>query len=457
MLLTIGAAVVVLGVLIFVHELGHFVAAKAVGVGVPRFSLGLGPLSPIRWKRGETEYVLSWIPFGGYVKMATAEDDEHGALSAIEGGAARESFPPEKLFENKPLWARIIVIVAGVTMNGLFAWFAYTVLAATYGRVEDPTTRVATVDTVGLPAAARPLAALPFGTQIIRINHDTMGSWDDIAEAIIDPRSSSLRFEFAGGAGPVTLPIPGSNTEQRFGLARALHRMWEARIGYVAPGHPAARAGLAPGDLIVRADRDTVRYWEEFVTAIEKRAGETVGLTIRRGDSVFRVRVVPVAEEVRDGVTGKSRRVGRIGVAQGLTPRHVRYGVGAAMVQGARQTGSDATKVWYAVKGLVMGRLSPRELGGPILIGQLSGQFARVGFDAFLSFIAFFSVNLAILNLLPVPVLDGGHLLFLLIEGVRGKPLSVRFRLRLSQLGMAFLLGIMMLALTNDVLRLFAR
>ena len=130
---------------------------------------------------------------------------------------------------------------------------------------------------------------------------------------------------------------------------------------------------------------------------------------------------------------------------------------GAAMVQGARQTGSDATKVWYAVKGLVMGRLSPRELGGPILIGQLSGQFARVGFDAFLSFIAFFSVNLAILNLLPVPVLDGGHLLFLLIEGVRGKPLSVRFRLRLSQLGIAFLLGIMMLALTNDVLRLFAR
>ncbi|MBI4421042.1 MAG: site-2 protease family protein, partial [Gemmatimonadetes bacterium] len=122
MLLTLGAAIVVLGVLIFVHELGHFLVAKAVGVGVPRFSMGLGPVTPLRWRWGETEYVVSWVPFGGYVKMATAEEDEQSAVAQIEGGAAEQKFPPDQLFENKPLWARIMVIVAGVTMNALFAW-----------------------------------------------------------------------------------------------------------------------------------------------------------------------------------------------------------------------------------------------------------------------------------------------------------------------------------------------
>ena len=177
MLLTLASALVVLGVLIFVHELGHFWAAKAVGIGVPRFSMGLGPPTRLKWKRGETEYVVSWIPFGGYVKMATAEEDE--SMAGLEGGSADHNFPADRLFENKPLWARVVVISAGVTMNAVFAWSAYVLLAATYGRVEDPTTAIAVVDTAGLPAAARPLASLPFGTRILRINGDTVGSWKD--------------------------------------------------------------------------------------------------------------------------------------------------------------------------------------------------------------------------------------------------------------------------------------
>ncbi|MBI4501063.1 MAG: RIP metalloprotease RseP [Gemmatimonadetes bacterium] len=455
MLLTIAAAVLVLGVLIFVHELGHFMAAKAVGVGVPRFSLGLGPVSPIRWRRGETEYVLSWVPFGGYVKMATAEEPEEGGLAALEGGDSEEQFPPGKLFENKPLWARIVVIVAGVTMNAVFAWLIYTMLAATYGKIEDPTTTIAQVDTAGLPEAARALASTPFGSRVVRINGDTMSSWDDITGAILDPRSAELRFDFAPPAPPVvTVPIPGANSEDRIRVAAALHRMWEARIAMVAPGRPAEKAGLQPQDLVVGANGDTVRYWEEFVRAIEGRAGDTVVLAVRRGDTVLHLPVVPAAEETSDPVTGK-RVVGRIGVGQGLQPRRVRYGPLAAVAEGGRQTAEDAGKVWFAVKGLVTGQVSARELGGPILIGQLSGQFVRVGLDAFLRFIAFFSVNLAILNLLPVPVLDGGHLVFLIAEGIRRKPLSVKLRLRLSQFGMALLIAVMLLALTNDVRRWF--
>jgi regulator of sigma E protease len=339
-------------------------------------------------------------------------------------------------------------------MNAIFAWLIYSVLAATYGRIEDPTTTIAQVDTAGLSPAARALGALPLGTKVLRINRDTVSSWDDITEAILDPRSADLRFEFAPPQPPITVSIPGSNSSERIRLAAALHRMWEARVSTVVPGRPAARAGIRSGDLVVRAGRDTVRYWDEFVRAIEGRAGDTVALGIRRGDSMLQIPVVPAPEQAADG---SRRTVGRIGVGQGLQRRHVRYGPLAAMVEGAREAREDAAKVWFAVKGLVTGKVSARELGGPILIGQLSGQFVRVGLDAFFRFIAFFSVNLAILNLLPVPVLDGGHLVFLLAEGIRRKPLSLKLRLRLSQLGMALLIAVMLLALTNDVMRWFTK
>ena len=155
MFLTLGAAALVLGVLIFVHELGHFVAAKAMGVGVIRFSLGFGRTTPLRFRIGETEYAISWIPFGGYVRMATREEDEGG--STLEGSPALDEFPPHRLFEHKPLAARILVLSAGVLMNVVFAWLVYVGLAAGYGRVEDPTTRIATVDSTVLPSEARPL------------------------------------------------------------------------------------------------------------------------------------------------------------------------------------------------------------------------------------------------------------------------------------------------------------
>lgn len=451
--MTLGAALIVLGVLIFVHELGHFWAAKAVGIGVPRFSLGLGPTTPLKWKRGETEYVVSWIPFGGYVKMATAEEDE--SMAALEGGSAEHAFPPERLFENKPLWARILVISAGVTMNALFAWLCYVVLAVSYGRVEDPNTRVAAVDSASLPGAAAGLRVLPFGTQITRINGDSMASWNDVVEAVLDPTRNRLEFEFAGAA-PVVVDIPGMDTDRRVAVLTAMHRQIEPRVGLVVPSRPAARAGVAIGDLVLTAGGTPVRYWDQFVKAIESRPGDTVSLELRRRDSLLTVSVVPLAEEVRDE-SGQTRRVGKIGVGPQMETRYVRFGPVSALAEGVRRTLSDVGKVWFALKGLVLGRLPLRELGGPILIGQLSGQFARAGFDAFLSFMAFFSVNLAILNLLPVPVLDGGHLVFLLAEGVRGKPLSLKFRLRLSQAGMALLFAIMALALSNDVLRLLGR
>lgn len=460
MLLTIGAAIVVLGAVIFVHELGHFLVAKAAGVGVVRFSIGFGPATPLRFRWGETEYVVAWFPFGGYVMMASDEEagmDEASGVRAIEGGAAAQAFPPERMFESKPLWARLLVISAGVAMNVVFAWCIYTGLAAAVGKTVDPTTTLTAVDTRVLPAAARALADLPYPLAVTRINDDSVRSWNDIQQAVLNPTSKSLVFWFAGRPQPVTVNIPGLPGDDRLKLWRAVGGQfaWPPRLGLVLPGHPAATAGLDSGDVILTANGDTVRYWPQLVHVIETHPGEAVTVTVARGDSVFATRVVPEAQQDSDYATGGMRTVGKIGVAPGIVLRHTSYGLAGALGAGVRRTWADTRLVLSAVKALVLGRVSPRELGGPIFVGQLSGEMAQIGLGAFLAFIALFSVNLAVLNLLPIPVLDGGRLVFLLAEGVLGRPLSRGLRMRLSQVGVALLLAIMLLALTNDVLRLF--
>jgi len=451
MLLTVGAFVVVLGVLIFVHELGHFMTAKWVGIGVPRFSIGLGPVTPLSFRRGETEYVISWIPFGGYVKMATEEEE---AADVLEGGEAAQTFPPEKLFENKPLWARILVISAGVIMNVIFAWVVYVFLATAYGRSEDPTTEIGTVAVNRLPPGAESLGDVPFGAQIIRINGDTITSLDDAVSQFMDITTPELRIEFAN-AQTATVAIDGIDTERRAEAFSALSWRHLALVGSVEAGSPASRAGFEAGDQVVGINGDTIRSWTEMVAVIEESAGEELGVAVLRGGEVVELQAVPEARSVPDPETGEERERGRLGIGSNLPVRHVRIGFGGALVYAGRQVGRDAGNIWFVLTSMMTGKISPKELGGPVLIGQLSGQTARMGFDVFLSFMALFSINLAILNILPIPVLDGGHLVFLLLEGVRGRPLSRNLRMKLTQVGLAVLLGIIVLAMTNDILRLF--
>ena len=449
MLLTLGAFVFVLGVLIFVHEVGHFLAAKAVGIAVPRFSIGIGPATPFKFRWGETEYRLAWLPFGGYVKMASKEEQE--TMGVVEGGPAEEEFPPDRMFEHKPLGARILVISAGVIMNAIFAWLAYSGLAAVYGGFVEPTTVMARADSAALPASASALARVPFGTQILRVNGDSVRSWDAIVDAVIDLASDRLRFDFAGGIDPVILAIPGTDAEARVAIADAMVPLLEPRVAATAPGQPAEAAGLLAHDLVLRADGESVRTWTDLVQIVETNAEDSVRLDVLRADTLVEIVVVPSEEPVQDPETGEVRRVGRIGIERERI--RVRYGPGEAVVWGARETWGRARLVLFTLKGMIFGRISPRELGGPILIGQVSGQFARMGGSALLGFMAFLSVNLAILNLLPIPVLDGGHLVFLFVEGVRGRPLSLTMRIRMTQVGLFVLLGIMVLALTNDLLR----
>lgn len=454
MLLTIAAFIFVLGVLIFVHELGHFMAAKSVGIAVPRFSIGLGPITPLRFERGGTEYVLSWIPFGGYVKMASREEQE--AMASLEGGELDHVYPNDQLFESKSLWARILVISAGVIMNFLFAWATYSGLALVHGKAEDPTTTLSGVVSEQLPEAASPLAEVPRGTRIVAVNGEPVESWNDVVDQIFDPTSERLRFELEG-ADPVVLEIAGTEAEARAKLASSLIPLWEPRIDLVQPGKPAAEAGMESGDLIVAIDGEPVAAWDQLVTLVRDSAGEERTFTVERGGESLDLAITPAEESVR-GAGGEEQKVGQIGVTPRLEEKRVRFGFVASIAEGGRRTWANTVQVLYFLKGMILGDISTRELGGPILIGQASGQFARAGFSALLVFMAFLSVNLAVLNLLPIPVLDGGHLVFLVLEGLRGgKPLSLDLRQRLIQVGLFVLLGIMVLAIGNDLFRVFGR
>lgn len=359
---SIIAFIVVLGVLIFVHELGHFITAKLADIAVPRFSIGLGP-KVWGFKIGETEYVISALPLGGYVKMAGMGEEE--ALEKLEGGKDDLDVPPERRFDSKPVATRAVVISAGVTANFLFAVVAF------------------------------------------------------------------------GGLAYYTTFAP--------------------LIGEVEPGWPAEQAGVQRGDLILAVDELKTPRWQDFAGHVRERPGESVTLLIERDDEELELATLIAAVDTTIADTAgndTSFTFGRIGVTlETENPRRA-LGLGGSLAEGTRQTWFWTKLIVNFVGQLVTGGVSPREIGGPILIGQISGQAARAGFAALVGFMAFLSVNLAVLNLLPIPILDGGHLVFLAIEAIKGSPVSQQLRARLSQLGFIVLMALMVWVFTSDVLRL---
>ncbi len=359
---SILAFVIVLGVLIVVHELGHFVTAKLAGIAVPRFSVGLGPRV---WgvKIGETEYVLSALPLGGYVKMAGMGEEE--AMEKLEGGKSDLEVPPERRFDSKSVGTRAVVISAGVIMNFLFAVFAFA--GITYYTAYAPL------------------------------------------------------------------------------------------IGAVEEGWPAAEAGVEAGDLIVAVDGNDVDLWSEFQGYVSSRPGQTVHLRVERGGQAIDLTTSIVAfDTVLTSDVGNDTTLtfGRIGVALETDDPVRALGPISAMGAGFERSVEMCVLVVSFIGELLTGQASPRDLGGPILIAQYSGRFARSGLLAFIGFMAILSVHLAVLNLLPIPILDGGHLVFLLVEAVRGRALSLQARARLSQVGFILILALMVWVLTSDVLRL---
>ena len=447
----IVAFIIVIGILILVHELGHLLTAKAVDIEVPRFSIGFGP-RVFGFTKGETEYVISLLPLGGYVKMAGMEE-----LEMVEGQTesprAEGKQPDARHFDAKSLPARMLVISAGVIMNFLFAALVFGIVGGVWGVPIEPPTVLGDVSEEYLSEGTQELATVPRGARIVSIGGETVEDWGDLQLVIglMRPGRNVIEFE---NAPPVTVDVAGTDSA-RFQLFAALQPMVQtpARLQNVVPDGPAAAAGIEPGDVVVEAGGQPLASWQEFVRAVESSPNQPLELVVERDGERVATTVVPEPTELAGGHT-----YGRIGVqgsaaASGL-PRE-QLGFIDAAGYGFERTWQVVVLTVDFLGGMFTGRHSARNIGGPIEIGRISGQVAEAGLESFLNFLALFSVNLAVLNLLPIPVLDGGQLVFLLYEGVRGKPPSMAARMRLTQIGFFIILLIMAWAIGNDLLRVF--
>ncbi|RKY61326.1 MAG: RIP metalloprotease RseP [Candidatus Latescibacterota bacterium] len=421
----VWAFLFVLGVLIFVHEFGHFLAAKLVGIRVERFSLGFPP-KMVGFRIGETEYCISWIPLGGYVKLAGQAD---------LGPEERTGAPWE--FGSKPLKIRTAVVLAGPLMNLFLALWIFIGIAWIQGVAYYPTVRVGWVRS-GSPAER---AGLRRGDVLVEVGGRPVRDWREAGKALagIMSQGGSIRLERGGDTLEVTVPPWDGD----FGIEPSV----PARVGSVVPGSPAERAGIQPGDVIIAVDGQEVEDWHGMRELVRSRPGMTVPVRWRRDDQFLEAEVTLEARE-EDG-----HSVGKLGVVMGLPWRKV--GVLEGIGTGARNTYAVLKGTLEFLGGLFTGKVSTKLLGGPVMIAHMAGQQARAGLASLLLFMAVLSVNLAVLNVLPIPVLDGGHLMFLAVEGILGRPLSARGRAVLQYIGMAFLVFLMIYVTINDLYRLF--
>jgi regulator of sigma E protease len=440
--------VVVLGILIIVHELGHFFMARFCGVGVERFSVGFGPVL-WRFRGKETEYCLSLIPMGGYVKMMG--DDEN----PLEGGKTR-TVDPSKAFNNKPLAARFLIVFAGPAMNFVLAVFIAAAMFMFIGRPVAPA-EVGRVTEGGSAAQA----GLRTGDRIVAVDGKPVQYWEDLARVVQVANGRALDVTVQGrdgGQRQVALTPVQATRKDLFGDDQLV---WEIgaspylspAIGDVIPGDPAEQAGLRAGDVVMAVEGQPVLAWDELAEKIHRRAGQPTRFEVKRGAEALTVTVTPKQGKV-PGPDGKEMEVGLVGIRPGGATTTVRSNPLSATWEGLVWSTDVTVKTGIGLYKIVVGQLDRSNIGGPIQIAKTAGDQARQGIASLALFTAVISINLFLLNLLPVPMLDGGHLLFFAFEAVLGRPLSVRKREVAQQVGFALLILLMVFAFYNDFKRI---
>lgn len=470
------AIVIVFGLVIFIHELGHFLAAKAMGVYAPRFSIGFGPAL---WSRkwGETEYVLAAIPLGGYVRMASRDDE---AMALIEGGGEHPAPAPEALegegegsgkrrprwydpnalapfgpkpvpehrwFESKSLPARLLIMVAGVTMNMLLGFVVLVGLTLSLGQAVIRTRVIGAVYEIpGAPQLARALAV---GDTILAVNDVPVQTWNDVLAGIDSGRASTVTIRTHRDQ--VAIPVGRGTGVTRNQLAYAIQPATAPVIDEVAPGGPADRAGLQPGDSIVEVGGRPVRSWAETVSRIEASPGQPLSFAVVRRGERTTLTIRPDSTPQVDPITGKEEIVGKIGAARRIAGERVPISVGRAIGAGWNETWGIVGAVVDAVRDLVTGQTSLRQLNGPIAIGRASAAAAKRGWSNVMYLLALVSINIAIFNLLPIPILDGGQIVMNVVESAKGSALSLRTREYLLRFGIAAIALLFVIVLYNDI------
>jgi regulator of sigma E protease len=475
-----GATIFVLGLVIFVHELGHFLAAKWAGVYAPRFSIGFGP-SLLSRKWGETEYILAAIPLGGYVRMASREDEtmallEGGPETAGEpdtvGGSGAQVVPDEtvrpararywdpnalapfgpkpvptnRLFESKPLAKRLVIMFAGVTMNLVLGFVILTGLAW-HGGEARINTRV-----VGEVPATPPVLRqhLTSGDTILSVDGKAVTTWNEIIQGIAAGEGSPLVL--GTNRGEQRIDVGGRGAPSRETIALAIQNQFRqpAVLGELRAGDAADRAGLQQGDSVLAVDAHPVSTWDELVSRIRPAPGRPLAFTIVRQGQLDTIVATP--DSVRDinPETGQTETIGRLGVSAPAAER-IPVSFGRAVRAGALLTVGMAGTVVDILRKLFTQEVSLSQLSGPIGIARASAQAAEVGFDRLLQLVALLSINLAVFNLLPIPILDGGQILLNVAESIKGSALSARTREYALRVGLLAIAMLLVLVMFNDI------
>jgi regulator of sigma E protease len=462
--LAILAPIFVFGLVIFVHELGHFLAAKSVGVYTPRFSIGFGP-ALWRRRRGETEYILAAFPLGGYVRMASRHDE---ATAFLEGGseeAAAEKakqtpdfdpnamipfgplpVPEHRWFESKPFLARLFILSAGVGMNFLLGLGIAIGLALHFGKVVIPTRVIGAVRPVaGQPSLPRTL--LP-GDTLLRVNGADVRTWSEAMSAIV---KSEGQVVIETNRASATIPVdkPGAPSAEE--VALAIDYKLPPVLGDLVPGEAAAKAGFQPGDSVISVDGRRIADWSEMVVAVANSAGKPIEFEVaRKGGQRQSLTVTPRAMDAVHPVTGVRGPVGKIGAYPQDVSAREPVSFGEAVVNGSKTTWFMGTSIIGTVRDLFTRKVSVDQLGGPIAITRASVQAARSGMESLFYLIALLSVNVGILNLLPIPILDGGQILINALESARGQAFSLRTREYILRGGLLVILLLFVLVMFND-------
>jgi len=440
---------VVLGVLVAFHELGHFLAARWVGVKVLKFSLGFGPKLFGR-QVGETEYLLSTIPLGGYVKLF-GEDE------------AEASTPEDRRrsFAHQGLWGKVLIVAAGPGFNFILAYLIFAGWLSTGSPLFVPTFRDLRADiealVPGSPAAA---AGMEIGDRVVKVNGKDISTKTELLEAVArsngQPLSLEIRREGLSKSLSVTpIPIPGHTATDDEPLYSIGIEESPPLVTSVMHGSPASLAGFQAGDRVVGIEGQAIYTWTQMTAQVKEHPLKPLHVEVLRNGQRLSLIVTPAAEKVT--INGQTVEIGKIGIS----------GPGRSLMRSnnpleALYHGLEATWGWtelttIGLYKMIVGDISSKNIGGPLTIANISGEAASQGASNVVFLIAILSINLGILNLLPIPILDGGHLLFFLIEGILRKPLGERQREFAQQVGLVLLVGVMIFAFWNDLERIFSR
>ena len=426
---TLLAFLFVLGVLVFVHELGHFLAARRIGVRVVTFSLGFGP-KLLKFRRGDTEYCVSAIPLGGYVKMAGETPDD-----------PRTGSPDE--FMSKTKWERFQVLIMGPVMNIVLAVVVMAVVLAQGAEVpvyQDQPPVVGAVES-GSPAEQ---AGIQGGDLIVDVAGRAVDTWEDLFLAIgtRPDRDVALTLRRAGQTRSVTVrPVP--ETRYEIGTIGVLPDI-NPIVASVIAGEPAERAGLLAGDLVLAVDGEPMVTRTQLVDTISRNGGQEIELTIEREGRERLIRATPALRGDR----------GLLGIYVTEPTRSFTPGPFEALQLSVERNIEFSGLIFQTLGGLIVGETSPRQLMGPVAIAQLSGESAEAGWIALFSLMASISLNLGLLNLLPIPVLDGGHILIIALEGVSRRDFSMAVKEKMLLAGFVLLMTLMVTVIYNDLTRI---